>query len=197
MLPHTPENGVWHRLIPIGYLTTALSSAHTKVARSRFSAGSLLASTDEFAALYFADDPVVAQFEIGAVLGSLAPGGHVANPRKNFFTLNVRIILSGVFDLTEVTTAQIPLATTAQELTGDWNGYQIRSYLAAVSAPTGIAPTQELGMALFKTGVEGFRSVSGRIPYHQTLTGFTDNLRHGSSLTFADSTGIVVHKIAP
>ncbi len=68
MLPHTPENGVWHRLIPIGYLTTALSSAHTKVARSRFSAGSLLASTDEFAALYFADDPVVAQFEIGAVL---------------------------------------------------------------------------------------------------------------------------------
>ncbi len=130
-------------------------------------------------------------------MGSLAPGGHVANPRKNFVTLNVRIILSEVFDLTEVTTAQIPLATTAQELTGDWNGCQMRSYLTAVSAPTGIAPTQELGMALFKTGVEGFRSISARIPSHQTLTVFTDNLRHGSSLTFADPTGIVVHKIAP
>jgi hypothetical protein len=47
----------------------ALSSAHTKKVRSRFNAGSLLEPADQFAALYFAEDPIVAQFEVGAVLG--------------------------------------------------------------------------------------------------------------------------------
>jgi hypothetical protein len=196
-LSRTPENGVWYRLIQPGHLGTALSSAHTKVARSRFSPGSLLPAADQFSALYFADDPIVAQLEVGAVLGTLRPGGHIPHPRAAFVALNVHIILREVVDLTDVSGAQALLNTTVQELTGDWRGYQIRDYSTPVCEPTGLAPTQELGMALFATGVEGFRSISARVPYHRTLTVFTDNLRPGSSLTFSDPSGTIVHTISP
>jgi hypothetical protein len=62
-----------------------------------------------------------------------------------------------------------------------------------VSVPTGFAPTQELGKALFATGIEGFRSICAKISHHKTLTVFTDDLRPDSSLVFSSSTG-VVHK---
>jgi RES domain-containing protein len=158
--------------------------------RSRWNAGSLLDPADQFAALYFGDSPLVAQFEVGAMLGSLTPGGNMPNPgQSNFVILNVRIILHDVIDLTEVTSTQIPLETNAQELTGDWRGYRSRRRHTAVSEPTGIAPTQELGKALFATGTEGFRAISAKVPYQKTLTVFTDNLRTGSSLTFTDPSG--------
>lgn len=193
-LPRTPENGVWYRLIPPAYLPKALSSAHTKKACTRFNAGTFLAPADQFAALSFADDPIVAQFEVGAVLGFNAPGEHVPHPRKTFVTLNVHIILSDVIDLTEVSNAHTPLGTNAQELTGDWKGYQLRSHYTSVSDPTGTAPTQRLGRALFDTGVEGFRAISAKVPYSKTLVVFIDNLKTGSSLTFS-AAGTVVHTI--
>ena len=108
--------------------------------------------------------------------------------------LNVQIILHEVVDLTE-TSAQIPLNTNAQELTGDWKGYDIRSSISPIANPKGIAPTQELGLELFKTGVEGFRSISARVPDHKTLTVFVDNLRTGISLRFSDPSGSIVHHI--
>lgn len=195
-LPRTPENGVWYRLILPGHLPTALSSAHTKKVRSRFNAGSLLDPADQFAALYFAEDPIVAQFEVGAVLGSLTPGGHVPHPRQStFVTMAVWIILHDVIDLTEVTNAHVPLGTNAQELTGDWRGYELRTPRTSVSEPTGIAPTQDLGKALFATGTEGFRAISAKIPYAKTLTVFTDNLQSSSSLTFIDPSGATAHRI--
>lgn len=154
-LPTTPENGTWYRLIPPINISTALSSSHTKPLRSRWNGGALLAPTDQFAALYFADSPIVAQFEVGAMLGSLTPGGSIPNPGlSNFIILNVRIILHGVVDLTEVKNTQALLCTNAQELTGDWKGYKSRSLRTSISEPTGIAPTQELGKALFETGIE-------------------------------------------
>ena len=195
-LPRTPENAVWYRLVLPGHFPTALSSAHTKKARSRFNAGSLLDPVDQFAALYFAEDPIVAQFEVGAVLGSLTPGGHIPHPRQStFVTMAVRIILRDVIDLTEVTNTHLPLGTNAQELTGDWRGYEQRTPRTSVSEPTGIAPTQHLGKALFATGTEGFRAISAKIPYTKTLTVFTDNLQSGSSLVFLDQSGGTVHKI--
>lgn len=109
-LPRTPENNFWYRLILPGHLPTALSSAHTKKARSRFNAGSLLDPSDQFAALYFAEDPLVAHFEVGALLGSLTPGGYIPNPRQSTFVIMpVRIILQDVIDLTDVTNTHIPL----------------------------------------------------------------------------------------
>jgi RES domain len=195
-LPGTPENDYWFRLIETGHLSTALSTAYAKKAVSRFNAGSFLDPADQFATLYFADDPLPAQFEVGALLGDPRPGAHVPHPRKTFVTLNVHIILHDVVDLTDEASAQIPLETNVQELTGDWKGYQIRNRYTSVSGPTGIAPTQQLGRALFDTGVEGFRAISARVPYHKTLVVFVDSLQKGSELTFSDGSG-VVHRIAP
>lgn len=196
-LPRTPENGVWYRLIPPQHYSTALDNAHSKSTLGRFNAGPLLNAADRYAGLSFADDPVVAQFEVGAVLGSLDPGGHIPHPRlSSYTTLNVHIILQDVIDLSDTTGAQYLLSTNVQELTGDWRGYQIRNFSTPVQHPVGIAPTQQLGGALFSTGTEGFRSVSAKIPYHKTLTVFPESLRAGSSLTFAEAqTGKIVHKI--
>lgn len=188
-LPLTPENGHWYRVIQLAHLKTALSSAHTKKAVSRFNAGTYLGAADQFGALYFADDPIVAQFEMGALLGCLAPGHYIPHPRLSFVMMSVHIILRDVADLTEVSGAQTPLETNAQELTGDWRGYQIRTSLTRVSDPVGIAPTQELGKALADTGIEGFRAISARVPYHKTLVVFTDNLKVSSSLVFYDPNG--------
>ncbi|MGC1294178.1 MAG: RES family NAD+ phosphorylase [Alloacidobacterium sp.] len=194
-LPRTPENRVWYRLIDRSHLPTALGSAHSKKTPARFNPGPLLDAPDQFATLALADDPIVAQFEVGAVLGTNRPGYHVPHPNLTFVTLNVQVVLREVIDLTEVN-AQAAISMTVQELTGDWDGYQIRGMRTPVSHPTGIAPTQELGRALFATGVEGFRAVSAKVPYHKTLIVFPDNLKNGSgsSLTFNEA-GIAVHHI--
>jgi hypothetical protein len=195
-LPRTHQNTVWYRLILPGHLPTALSSAHAKGRVARFNPGPILTPTAQYATLSFADDPIVAQFEVGAAFGSLTPGGHIPHPRLSYVTLNVQVVLQDVIDLTEVSGAQNLLGTTVQELTGDWTAYQARSLMTPVSTPTGMSPTQELGMALFATGTEGFLSVSAKIPYHRTLTVFPDRLRAGSSLTFRElPLGTVVHTI--
>jgi hypothetical protein len=63
------------------HLGTALDNAHTKKRAGRFNAGPLLPSDAQFAILSLADDPLVAHFEVGAVLGSPTPGGHIAHPK--------------------------------------------------------------------------------------------------------------------
>jgi hypothetical protein len=108
--------------------------------------------------------------------------------------LNVKVILQEVFDLTDQI-AQIALETNVQEFTGDRESYQIRNIRTPVSYPTGIAPTQELGKALFATGVEDFRAISAKVPWQKILTVFIDNLQTGSSLTFTDSSGAIRHRI--
>jgi RES domain-containing protein len=196
-LSRTAETRVWYRLIDPSYLPNALGSAHTKKTPARFNPGPLLSIPDQFATLSLADDIIAAQFEAGAVLGSYKPGHYVSHSRLSFITMNVRVILGEVIDLTDPA-IQAALGTNVQELTGDWDGYQIRNRRTAVSHPTGIAPTQDLGRALCATGVEGFRAISAKLPFHQTLTVFTENLRSTSSLTFTDySSGALIHKIPP
>ena len=189
-LPRTPENRVWYRATRIGYLPSALSSSHTAVTRSRFNAGPLLLPAARFESLYFASDHTTALFEFGAMVGAPIPGGSVSNPAMSVVVLNVTVVLRDVADLTDIA-AQTSLATNAQELTGDWNGYQLRTGYTPVKNPIGVAPTQELGDALFRAGVEGFRSISARIPYNRILIVFPTNLRLGSSVVFADGTGTV------
>jgi hypothetical protein len=177
---------------------TALSSAHMLLTSARFNPGSLLAPSAQFATLSFADDSDVAAREVEAVFQSLAIGipSRVANPSRNWFlTLNVRVVLDEVFDLTDVSSAQVPLGTNAQELPGDWMGYVMRTHSHRVSGPSGVAPTQELGFELFRTGIEGFRSISAKQPSNKTLTIFPKNFRKNSSVTRTDSSGKVVAKI--
>jgi hypothetical protein len=188
-LPTTPEIGVWYRAIPIRHLTTALSSAHTKGATSRFSAGPLLSPARQFEILYFAHDHQTALFECGALYGAPhRPGSVVANPAFAPGILNVTVRLQTICDLTDQISAQEPLGTTAQELTGDWEGYQLRNFATSVTIPTGFAPTQELGESLFQRGIEGFRALSARLPYNRTLIVFPENLRRGSQIIFSNGT---------
>lgn len=193
-LPGTHLNGVWYRQIEPQFIATALSSAHTKVTPSRFNAGRYFASADQFEILYFADDPLVASFEVGAVLGEFVHGGYVPHPRKTYLTLNVSIYLHHVVDLTQIV-AQTAIGMDAQALTGDWRGYQLRSYSTPVSAPIGFAPTQELGLELFRTKTEGFLTVSSKMPTNQVLAVFPQNLRRHSRLIFSDPSGKIVHEI--
>lgn len=161
-LRRTPENATWYRAIQPQFLPTALQSS---AARGRFNPGPHLPRASQFQLLYFAEDPVTALFEVQAMLGSPhVPGGAVAHPRRTFTIINVMVLLQEVCDLTDISAAQ-SLGTGAQELTGDWEGYQVRGPATSVKAPTGSAPTRDLGHALNNTKVEGFRSLSARVPY--------------------------------
>jgi hypothetical protein len=194
-LPRTPENGTWFRCIAPAHLRTALNSAHTKKRSGRFNAGVFLPAHEQFAILSCVDDPLVAQFEVGAVFGSLTPGGHVPHPKLSFVTMNVHVILRDVIDLTEINSAQFPLGTNVQELTGDWRGYEARNHTTPIPEPTGISPTQELGRALFLTRAEGFRAISAKGSCNKTLFVFPDNLRIGSSIAFSEPSGTYSQRI--
>lgn len=197
-LARRAEASVWYRAINPQFHSTALRSAHTKGARSRFSGGPMLPPPRQFEILYLAQDSIVAAFEYGALFGSVSgPFGYVPNPRRGYVILNVQVYLQEVADLTDLAGAQQPLDTTAQELTGDWDGYGKRgwAYPVPLAQPTGLAPTQELGEALYRTGIEGFRSISARVPTHCTLMVFPQNLRPGSNLEYRDSDGIVVARV--
>jgi hypothetical protein len=91
-----------------------------------------------------------------------------------------------VADLTDLT-EQHRLATTAQELTGDWRGYLLRGPTTPVSRPNGLAPTQLLGAALHGVpGLEGFRTLSAKVPTLMNLVVFPDKLQPGSQIAFTD-----------
>jgi hypothetical protein len=84
--------------------------------------------------------------------------------------------------------------TNAQELTGDWRGYQQRGPATSVTAPTGTAPTQEFGNQLFSLcpDVQGFLTLSARLPYYRILAVFTQRLNAGMDFvryTITDPTG--------
>jgi hypothetical protein len=187
-LPRTPENRVWFRLINLSYLKNALSSSHTKKTLARFNPGPLLTTANQFASLSLADDLIAAQFEAGAALGSYKPGHHISHPNLSLVTLNVQVTLREVIDLTDLN-AQTALGTNVQELTGDWEGFQFRSNLTSVPHPTGIAPTQELGKALFATGVEGFRSVSAKCHFKR-LWLFLRTILRSAALSFSPTTAM-------
>src|SRR5207249_9486304 len=102
--------------------------------------------------------------------------------------INVKVLLRRVADLTMLA-GQNLLATTAQELTGDWRGYQLRSRRTSVSEPIGLAPTQELGAARYDIPeLEGFRTVSSKVPYTMNLVVFPQKLQPGSRVEFSHPT---------
>src|SRR5204862_7821222 len=93
---------------------------------ARFNPGPHLIPSDQFATLSLADHINAARFEAGAVLGSYKPGYNIQNSRISFITMMVRVSLQEVIDLTDAA-VQTALGTNVQELTGDWEGYQIRN----------------------------------------------------------------------
>ena len=61
----------------------------------------------------------------------------------------------------------------------------MRNETTTAVEPVGVAPTQALGGALFTLpGLEGFRTVSAKIPYHVNLVVFPEKLQEGSRIEF-------------
>lgn len=184
LLAAAAETGIWYRAIDPQHWPTALQTSHTVLDPSRFNPGPLVSPGIE--TLYLAEDLQVALFEAEALLGSATrPGGVLPQPRLAWTLINVQVRLQKVADLT-VVAAQDLLGTTAQELTGDWEGYQLRSRRTSVREPVGLAPTQELGAALYAVpNLEGFRTLSARVPYAMNLIVFPQKLLPGSRVEFA------------
>lgn len=178
-----PESGTWYRALPTYFLPTALSTRYTSTVPSRFSNTSPAAPGFEI--LYLAENHFVALLEVQALLGSpITPGGLVPSPHSTWTTLNVNVSLQHIADLTDLA-SQDYLDVTAQELTGDWRGYRLRSPGTTVKGPTGSAPTQELGSALFGVPkLEAFKTLSSKAPYHQILAIFPQKLQRRSRISW-------------
>jgi hypothetical protein len=165
-------------------LPGALHTKHTKRILSRFSDGPQ--AKHPFELLYLAENQMVALFEVEALLGSPAiAGGVVPQPSRPWVVVNASVRLQRIVDLSDVP-VQTLLRMTAQELTGDWKGYHTRSPFTTVKQPVGPAPTQSLGSALSAVTphIEGFISLSARLPYHQILGVFPEHLIPGISIRF-------------
>jgi hypothetical protein len=125
----------------------------------------------------------------------LAVGGTLSSP-DSFAVVHVKVVLQRVADLTLVSQQEL-IETTAEELTGDWRGYQLRTEKAAtIKEPLGTAPTQDLGEALFAVpGLEGFRTLSAKLPYHRNLVIFPQKMFKGSRLEFRDTPAHLLQEI--
>ena len=192
-LPTTFATGTWYRAARLRHLPNVLRTQHTASIPSRFNPGS--SGETPFEILYLADTHLVALFEVQALVGApTQPGGTLSNPQHAWAIVNASVKLRSIVDLTDDLIVQPALGTSAQELTGDWRGYQLRGEQTPVPAPVGLAPTQMLGMALYRScpDLEGFISLSARIPYHRILCIFPQRLSAASVVEFGyvDSAGL-------
>jgi hypothetical protein len=173
-------------------MATPLATAHALTVPSRFSPGP--ASRSPYEILYLSENQLVCLWEVAALLGS-SRTNPVPNPANPWLIINVHVSLQRVADLTLVA-EQRRLGTTAQELTGDWEGYQTRQAHDSVPQPIGTAPTQDLGEALFFTpGIEGFRTISAKLPHQMNLIVFPYKLLRGSSIVYRDTAAGRTHEL--
>jgi hypothetical protein len=186
LLPKRPLTGTWFRAIRPQFLHTVLAYAHTATIPGRFNPGS--SARPAFPVLYFAQDQLVALFEVNALLGSPLPGQpFLPNPNQPWAVVNVDVQLSKVADLCQQSQRRL-IETTVQEMTGDWRGYSLRNPNPALRPPyyTNV-PTQRLSFALHAArGREGFLTYSARVPTARCLIAFPDKLRKGSFVRFTD-----------
>jgi RES domain-containing protein len=184
-LPSRPVTGTWYRAIPPQHLPTALDYSRSRLSPSRYNAGPL--ARNLFDTVYLAEDPIVAQLEVGAMFGS-SPNINdlVPNPHASYTILNAQVQLRNVLDLTDAARCQTLLRTNAQELTGDWRAYHRRNDTHSVPAPLGVAPTQELGAAIHECQqFAGFLAISAKFPYKMVLGVFPDRIPEGDFVRYS------------
>jgi hypothetical protein len=181
LLATRPETGDWFRVTGPAYIPSAIKTTHTSLVPSRFYNPD--SANPKFGTLYLSEDALVAQFEAQVLFN--CGDGLIAAPAQSWVIAKVRVILSEIVDLSEPT-AQAHLDVSAQELTGDWVGYNTRKKGKWLKWPTGTAPTQALGEALHADArqLEGFVAVSARAPERRNLVIFPDHLRRGSSVDY-------------
>ena len=183
-LPCRPIASVWYRAVKPQHLPRSLGYCHTRLIPSRYYEGPT--APVPFETLYLAENPIVAQFEVEALFGSpLTPCGVVPNPANSWLIVNAQVQLTKVADLTNVAQSHLPLSTTAQELTGDWQGYRLRP-------PISVPPTQQLGASLYASAqFEGFVTISAKLPYNLVLGVFPKFIAQGNFIRYSyqDSAG--------
>jgi hypothetical protein len=194
LLTTRPETMTWCRVAGTAWLTSAIATRHSPATSSRFY--DPYSASPQFPTLYLSDNSVVAMFEAWALFGSLTmPGGPIPAPRGSWTVLTVSLQLQSVVDLSD-SASQALLDVSAQELTGDWQNYRLRSAVTNVVAPIGTAPTQMLGEAIHRDvrQLEGFRTVSAKVPTNRNLIVFPDHLGPGSFVEYTWQTGNRIHR---
>jgi hypothetical protein len=195
-LTATPMRGVWFRAIRVQFLVTPLAHAHTTTVPGRFTGGT--PGRPGIAALYLAENGIVAQFEIQAFLGSPLPGQvYTPSPVQNTWViLPIEVNLTSVADLTRPPELQ-HLETSVQELTGDWMGYAIRPPQPTLASPYySNVPTHRLGHALHAARrFEGLISYSASFPTQRNLIVFPARLRKGSIVRYTDPASNAVQQL--
>lgn len=164
-----PRTGHWYRAIRLGYWETRLGSSHSTTVASRFSPAS--ETSPGFRIVYLAETHQVALHEVQALLGN--PATPISNPDGSWVLLCLNVILHQIVDLTNPA-EQAKIQTSYAELTGNWTN------------DPGLAPTQELGRALFdQAGVEGFIYYS-KYADAKCLAVFPDKLSRRSRISFVN-----------
>lgn len=160
----------WYRTVRDKYAGQPLDWEHTRYHGSRFKR-----SDARFSILYFAPDDSTALLEARGLLSHLPQGG-VPGRSKPWSTVPVTVRLDRVVDL-RTTAERKQIATTVQELTGDWVDYAYRTASTPEVSSTPPAPTQELGEALYyKTDCQGFLSPSSKNSMLPNLVVFPDRV---------------------
>lgn len=184
-LKHAATTGYGGWILNINSQKTRGSAAFVT---TRFNPGNLLGSG--FVTLYLAFDESTAllkkRIQFGDPFG--LPGNLLIDVAKQRRTMvvDVDVDLRNVVDLT-ILDAHRRLATNAQELTGDWIGYQRRGPGRMLEAPTGVAPTQKLGWELFhEAGVEGVKTISATNATACCIVVFPHKLTRPGSLAWDD-----------
>ena len=191
-----PLQGVWYRGINLRYLATALQFAHSSAVSTRFHHATQFPLS--YPLLYLAENPAVALLEVNAHFSPPGSSLAVPNPHGSWAVLNVSMQLKTVLDLTDAK-VECLLQTNLQELTGDWQGYDLRSDpSASVKRNAQAAPTQELGLALYRIpGLLGFLTVSAKAPARKNLVIFPDKIKTSADgqVEFTDPSTGIVHQI--
>jgi RES domain-containing protein len=166
-LVRRPLTGHWFRAIRLENWRTRLSSEHSRVFPSRFSAAS--PSTPLHRIVHFGATHQVSLHEVGCLVGD--PNAPVSDPRGSWAILSIAVVLDQVVDLTDRSQQQI-LRTNESELTGNWLNYP------------GVPPTQEIGQALYDLPeLEGLIYRSSKVNA-RCLAVFPDKLGPRSTLVF-------------
>ena len=111
-----PLTGYWYRAVNLKHWDSRLSSDHSRITRSRFSAGT--ASTPLYRIIYLGETHQVAIHEVRALLGD--PSAPIANSRGSWAILSLNVILDQVVDLSEIAAA----AKNAHVKTFVWYNYR-------------------------------------------------------------------------
>jgi hypothetical protein len=188
--------GVWYRGINLKFVATALQFSHSSAITTRFHHAKQLPR--HYPLLYLAESPDVALLEVNAVLSPPGSNLTIPNPHSSWAVLNVNVALKTILDLTDEKVEQI-LRTNFQELTGDWQGYDLRANpLVSVKRSADAAPTQKLGLTLYRIpGLLGFLTLSAKAPARKNLVIFPNKIKTPADgkIEFTDPSTGKVHQI--